>query len=231
MTMKYVVEKDGKYDLMTVEPSWGNNYKKGYIGFCYYPSSFFSQAIAKVTKYCNYSGINISHVLIVTGENTCIEADAPSRKVIESPLTKYFDDEKRIISFRKPRNLTDIAANEIAALAKSKVGCGYEYAQIVGHLGKSLPGIKQFNKLTHNFFVDIISCLIDNKDKFICSELAAYSLKHARSWEYRNKGILSRLTTRVNPQELFEDRVIFSDWTVNKIPSDNKTTDVQIAVK
>lgn len=128
--------------------------------------------------------------------------------------------------------MDEIAASEIAALARSKIGCGYEYAQIVGHLGKSLPGIKQFNKLTHNFIVDIISCLIDNKDKFICSELAAYSLKHARSWEYRNKGILSMLTTRVNPQELFEDRVIFSDWTVNKIPSDNKTTtDVRIAVE
>ncbi len=220
MTMKFVVEKDGKYDLMTVEPSYGNNYKKGYIGFCYTPSSFFSKTIAKVTKYCNYSGIQVSHVLVVTGENTCIEADAQSNKVIESPLTKYFNDNERIISFRKPRNLTENAAIEIAALAKSKLGCGYEYAQIVGHLGKALPGIKQFNKLTHNFFVDIISCIIDNKDKFICSELAAYSLKHAQSWEYRNKGILSRITTRVNPQELFEDRVIFSDWTVSKVSND-----------
>lgn len=50
MTMKYVVEKDGKYDLMTVEPSWGNNYKKGYIGFCYYPSSFFFSGNCKSNK-------------------------------------------------------------------------------------------------------------------------------------------------------------------------------------
>lgn len=229
MTMKFVVEKDGKYDLMEVTPKYGENYKKGYIGFCYYPTSFFSKAIATVTKYCNYSGINISHVLIVTGENKCVEADAASRKVIESPLTKYFDNPERIISFRKPKEMTEQVGNEIAMLAESKLGCGYEYAQIAGHLGKSLPGIKQFNKLTHNFFVDIISCLIDNKDKFICSELAAYSLKHAQSWQYRNKGILSRLTTRVNPQELFEDRVIFTDWTINKVPSDKITDGIKIA--
>ena len=45
----------------------------------------------------------------------------------------------------------------------------------------------------------------------------AYSLKHAKSWAYRNKGILSRLTTRVNPQELFEDRTIFKEWDIETV--------------
>lgn len=225
MTMKRVVEINGKYDLIDVKPVYGNNYSKGYIGFCYTPNSFFSKAIATVTKYCNYSGISISHVLIVKNEKTCIEADAKSKKVIEAPLSKYFDNKDNIISFRKPRNITEAVAKEIEYLAESKIGCGYEYAQIAGHLGKSLPGINQFNKLTHNFIVDIISSLIDNKDKFVCSELAAYCLKYAKSFEYRNKGILSRLTTRVNPQELFEDRVIFTDWTIDKIYPSEILTD------
>ncbi len=214
MSMKRVINKEGKYGLIDISPEYEQNYNKGYIGFCYDPTSFVSKAIAKATKYCNYSDIKVSHALIVIDKDTCIEADANSKKVIEAPLSKYFDDKNKMISFRKPREVNEVIANEIVELAKSKIGCAYEYAQIVGHVGKALPGINQFNKATHNVFVDIISCLIDNKDKFICSELAAYSLKHAKSWNYRNKGILSRFSTHVNPQELFEDNIIFEEWDI-----------------
>lgn len=217
MSMKRVINQDGKYGLINTNPEYKKNYNKGYIGFCYDPTSFVSKTIAKATKYCNYSDIKVSHALIVISEDMCIEADANSKQVIEAPLSKYFDDKNKIISFRKPREMNEIIANEIINLAKSKIGCGYEYAQIIGHIGKALPGINQFNKITHNLIVDIISCLVDNKDKFICSELAAYSLKHAKSWAYRNKGILARLTTRVNPQELFEDRTIFQEWDIETV--------------
>lgn len=217
MSMKRIINKAGKYDLIDISPEYEQNYNKGYIGFCYDPTSFVSKAIAKATKYCNYSDIKVSHALIVIDKDTCIEADANSRKVIVAPLSKYFDDKNKIISFRKPREINEVIADEIVKLAKAKIGCAYEYAQIIGHVGKALPGINQFNKVTHNFFVDIVSCLIDNKDKFICSELVAYSLKHAKSWGYRNKGILSRFSTRVNPQELFEDNIIFEEWDIETL--------------
>ena len=217
MSMKRVINKEGKYGLVDILPEYEQNYNKGYIGFCYDPTSFVSKAIARATKYCNYSDIKVSHALIVIDKDMCIEADANSKKVIEAPLSKYFDDKNKIISFRKPREINEIIADEIVNLAKSKIGCAYEYAQIIGHVGKALPGISQFNKVTHNFLVDIISCFIDNKDKFICSELAAYSLKHANSWNYRNKGILSRFSTRINPQELFEDNIIFEEWDVETV--------------
>ena len=77
-----------------------------------------------------------------------------------------------------------------------------------------MPFINQFNRFTRNIFIDPISNLVDNKNKFICSELAAYSLKNAKSWKHNHDGILARWTTRLNPQELFEDRKIFSDWTL-----------------
>lgn len=165
-----------------------------------------------MTQYCCYTGIKISHALIVIDENTCVEADANERKVIKSPLSKYFNNQNKIISFRKPRDLSDEIANVISETAISKIGCPYEFKQIVSHINHSLPFIHQFNKLSHNFVVDIISRVIDNPDKFICSELAAFCLKSAKDWKYHDKGILSRLTCRVNPQELFEDRVIFKDW-------------------
>lgn len=212
MSIKKVIIKNGKYELTSDEPKYGINYGKGYIGFCYDLNSKISKGIAFATRFCRYTGIKVSHALIVIDENLCIEADAAEKKVIVSPLKKYFDNENRIISFRKPKDLTLIAASQIAEAAKSKIGCGYEFLEIAGHVYKAMPLIKQFHKLTNNFFVDMISNKLDNPDKFICSELAAYCLKSATDWQYHNKGILKRKTQRLNPQELFEDRIIFEDW-------------------
>lgn len=214
MTMKKVIQNNNKYELVDVEPIFGGNYNIGYIGFSYDTESIISKWIAKFTKNFNYSGIKVSHALIVVGENLCVEASASERKVILSPLTKYFNNSNTPISFRKPRDLTIEAAEEIAELAKSKIDCPYEMLQISGHIWKALPFINQFNRFTRNIFIDPISNLVDNKNKFICSELAAYSLKNAKSWKHNHDGILARWTTRLNPQELFEDRKIFSDWTL-----------------
>ena len=79
MTMKRVINQDGKYGLVDITPAYGENYNKGYIGFCYDPRSLVSKAIAKATKYCNYSNIEVSHALIVISEDLCIEADANSK--------------------------------------------------------------------------------------------------------------------------------------------------------
>lgn len=214
MTMKKVIQNNNKYELVDVEPIFGGNYNIGYIGFSYDTESIISKWIVKFTKNFNYSGIKVSHALIVVGENLCVEASASERKVILSPLTKYFNNSNTPISFRKPRDLTIEAAEEIAELAKSKIDCPYEMLQIPGHIWKALPFINQFNRFTRNIFIDPISNLVDNKNKFICSELAAYSLKNAKSWKHNHDGILARWTTRLNPQELFEDRKIFSDWTL-----------------
>ena len=221
MGMKKVIINNEKFELADETPQYGINYNKGYIGFCYDEYSFISKVIAKVTNYCCDTGIKVSHALIVVDDNTCIEADVGQKKVIISSLSKYFDNPEKIISFRKPRDISDNIADKIVQAAVLKVGCPYEFKQIVGHLGKSLPGINQFNKLTHNFIVDIISKIKDNPDEFICSELAAYCLKYPQDWKYHNKGILSRITNRINPQELFEDNVIFKDWKFEKIKEPN----------
>ena len=54
MTMKKVIQNNNKYELIDVEPKFGENYNVGYIGFSYDTSSIFSKWIAKFTKSFNY---------------------------------------------------------------------------------------------------------------------------------------------------------------------------------
>lgn len=217
MGMKKVIINNNKFELEDMIPEYNVNYGIGYVGFCYDTKSFVSKMIAKLTNYCSDTGIKISHALIVIDENYCIEADAVSKKVIKAPLSKYFNNPDKIISFRKPKEMNVDIARKISETAISKLGCPYEFKQIVSHAKNSLPAIHQFNKITRNFFVNIAAIIFDNPNEFICSELVAFCLKSADSWKYHNKGILSRPTCRVNPQELFEDKTIFKDWIFEEV--------------
>lgn len=212
MGIKKVILQNEKHTLEDDVPKYGINYGRGYIGFCYDESSWVSKKIARATKFFCYSKIKISHALIVIDENNCIEASAKDNKVVITPLKEYFDNEKKLIIFRKPKNLTIEASSQIVETAKSKLGCGHEKIECLGHLYKGLPFIRQIHKFTNNIIVDKISKRIDNPNQFICSELAAFCLKSATKWQYHDKGILKRETTRVNPQELFEDKIIFENW-------------------
>ena len=217
MTMKRVINQEGKYSLVDTAPVYEQNYYKGYIGFCYDLKSWVSWCIAKLTKYCCYSNISVSHALIVIDENTCVEADFKSGSVVKSYLSKYFDDNKKTISFRKPRDLNEEIANEIVQYAEAMVGKKYETLEILGHLFKAGYFTRKFNRLTNYKYADKISNFLDNKNKFVCSELATECLKNAKTWAYCDQGILSRKSSRLNPQELFEDRKIFKEWDIESV--------------
>jgi hypothetical protein len=55
-------------------------------------------------------------------------------------------------------------------------------------------------------FCEVLDC----PESFICSELAAYALDEQP--EYRDKGVLAFPNSAINPQNLFEDNVIFEPW-------------------
>lgn len=195
----------------SISPEFHKTHDVGYIGFTYYNASFVSQGIAYFTRWSKMSEITVSHALVVTGANECIEALGDMNVVARSPLTKYFDDPRCAIFFRKPVQWTAVVGGGIAKTALSQEGQKYDYGLIVadavkgsflGHLiSGCFKGVKE----------DILTKLLNKDTRWICSELAAYALDEQP--EYRDKGILNKECDTITPQELFEDGTIFEPWT------------------
>lgn len=82
----------------SVTPIYGDTYKKGYVGFTFYNTSVTSEGIAFMTRWACMSEVKVSHALIVTGDNKCIEAHI-KEGVKESDLSKYFNDKQCQIFF------------------------------------------------------------------------------------------------------------------------------------
>lgn len=208
-----------QFEIVTLEPVYGINYNKGYIGFTYDGKHPVARGIAYFTKWYKMSNIHATHALIVTGENSCVEADASSDTVKESSLLPYFQPSKRQIFFRKPKDLTDDIASRIASLAQSEVGKKYDLALIIAHaFSGSFPG-HLLNRLSRGKLKEILCETLDHPDKYICSELAAYVLDEQS--EYRDQGVLAFPNATINPQKLFEDDVIFEPWK-NKLAENLK---------
>jgi hypothetical protein len=198
------------FEIITVKPVFGVNYNKGYIGFTYNGNHPIGQGIAYFTKWAKISNIYATHALIVKDEKLCIEADALKNCVTERPLKDYFDDEKCQIFFRKPKDLTDDIANRILQTVKPEVGKKYDFKLI---LTQALAGTFAghfFDQLLRGKFEDKLAKILNNPNKWICSELAAYALDEQP--EYKDQGILKRPNATISPQELFEDSVIFEPW-------------------
>lgn len=196
--------------LTTVAPVYGNNYSKGYIGFTYNDKSLIAKGIVHFTGWQKMSDIYATHVLIVTGENSCIEADASQNCVKEGPLQHYFDEPHCQIFFRKPQGLTDEIAENIVKVLKKQLGKEYDFKSI---LTQALSGNflgRLYDRLLQGEFEDKLSEKLNNPEKWICSELAAYGLDEQP--QYRDRGILKRPNATISPQELFEDSVIFEPW-------------------
>ena len=192
-----------------MHPESGINYGLGYIGFTY-PADpgHITRGITWFTRWSRLSDIRVSHALIVTGENECIEAQL-GQGVIRRPLSDYFDGEYDIF-FRKPRNLTMHRANDICFAARMQLGKRYDKALIYSHaiLGSLLGRL--LNKLCWNIPGVVLARLLNNPDAWICSELAAYALRSVPA--YRVHGCLSCPSASITPQQLFEDNEIFSPW-------------------
>lgn len=198
--------------MESIKPEYGQNYHSGYIGFTFQDSSIISEGIAYFTRWNRMIDIPVSHVLIVTSENTCVEALA-QEGVVQSRLDKYFNDKNTHIFFRKPKWMNEMVSNEIIQTAQKEIGAQYCNGLIaidairgtfLGHL---------LDNMTHNQLFDGMATTLEKNGSFICSELAAHCLKSANSWEpYNHEGVLARPAGAITPQALFCDDTIFEQW-------------------
>jgi len=179
-------------------------YDVGYIGWTHVPGEL-ADGICYFERWDRVQQIAVSHALVVTGTEFCVEAHWP--RVAAAPLANYFNDPKTVIVFRRPRGWTPELGQRIADAAASKVGAKYDLPLILSQLAAHTLCGHYLNKWFNNRPDDYVSRWLDRKDQFICSELAAFALNEQP--EFRGKGILSRPLDTINPQELFEDPVLF----------------------
>lgn len=198
-----------KIEITSVNPVYGETYKKGYIGFTYYNSSIISKGIAYITRWAKMSDIKVSHTLVVTGDNECIEAHIKNG-VVRSDLDRYFNDPHCQIFFRKPIGLTDEVANELEKVAAKEVGTKYDINLIAAEAIQGTFIGKLINSVFKGKPDRLVSKLLNRDDRWICSELVAYCLDSQSI--YHDQGILSKATDTIDPQELFEDETIFEPW-------------------
>jgi hypothetical protein len=195
--------------LVSRAPSYGENYGAGYIGFTYTQSNILSLGIAYFTRWSRMHDIKVSHALVVTGENECIEAHMEGG-VKRTKLDTYFNDAHCQIFFRKPKDLTPEQAKGIIHAAEDHLGCAYDIDLIAAQLQvNSITGQMIRHRLIPNL-EETICQRRDHLDRWICSELAAHCLDSLPA--YHDKGVLAHSDATIDPQELFEDDRIFEAW-------------------
>lgn len=198
-----------RLSVQSLAPEFGENYKPGYIGFTHTGSPLLSTGIAHFSRWSRLSDIHVSHALIVTGENECVEA-LGGKGVVKSPLDQYFDDPKTQVFFRKPRKCTPALGQRIAETALAQVGTKYDNLLLAAQVleGSFLRRwmMTHFRESPDHF----VGRLLNRDNRWICSELAAYCLDCQP--EYADKGVLANPNYAIAPQELFEDQEIFANW-------------------
>ena len=195
--------------VQSLEPAYGDNYKPGFLGFTQTGSSMLSVGIAHFTRWSRLSDIHVSHVLVVTGKNECVEALA-GKGVVKSPLEDYFNDPKTQIFFRKPRKCTAGIGQRISETALAQAGTKYDSLLLAAQILESSFLRRWMMTHFHEAPGHFIGRLLNRDPRWICSELAAYALDCQP--EYVDKGVLANRSCAIHPQELFEDQEIFANW-------------------
>jgi hypothetical protein len=186
-------------------PVFGVNYEAGYIGFVFEDDSFISAGIAWFTRWDRGNLPPVSHTLIVTGKNACVEADAPG--VLRANLTQYFAAPHAHIFFRKPRDFSAAMAGIICQEAFSHVGDKYDFALIASDaVAASFLG-HWLNRWTNNWPNRSLSWLLDSRGAEVCSELAAMCLQKVPGLARR--GCLPWPARMITPQQLAGDDEVF----------------------
>ena len=189
-------------------PVWGDNYRPGFIGFTFKDGSFVSNGIVFFTRWERMSDFKASHVLVVSGENACVEAQGSG--VVEAPLSHYFDDLSYAIAFRKPKGWTPEMGERIVKAAREHVGKKYGYALIVGNAVTHSTAGRLLHKLTKGWTTRVVSKWFDGANAEICSETVALALQTQP--ELKNLGCLKQPANTITPQQLFEDNEVFEPW-------------------
>ena len=205
---------DKSHEITSVLPEFGANYNVGYIGFTYTDNNFISKGIAWFTRWDkgknpDVPNVPLSHVIVVTGQDTCTEATVPRSK--ETPLQEYFDAPHTHIFFRKPTGWTDDMGTRISWSTLNRMGWTYGYTSIVGHaLANNIFG-KALGWATFGWTTKMFKRAFDRKNQAICSEFAALAMQDQP--EFKGKGVLAKKACEIDPQMLFNDREIFCPWT------------------
>lgn len=200
-------------------PVFGIDYNIGYIGFTN-TGGGIADAIAYGERWERYK-LNcrdvvepaVTHVFVCTGENAGIEAHLETG-VAKFSLLKYSMDPNCKLYFRRPRGWTPELGARIAAAAatpypQGPFGCSYDMGLIVADsLSDTIVG-HSMNALTLGASKRSLCWMLGRKDRRICSQTGAQCL--AMQPEYRGKGCLAQPLNTIDPQQLFEDLILFED--------------------
>jgi hypothetical protein len=188
-------------------PVFGKDYDRGWVGFAHSTSSL-SRGIAYLTRREKTGDVVVSHSFLVTGPDECVEANLPVGVVKTSLRDAYFD-KGVVVHFRKPRGLTPTIARRLVKTARAQVGAGFDFGLFVAEgLGGTFVG-HLFNSFFSGKPHELMTSLLNQKDRWICSELVAYCLRSEPA--FRGKGVLAHPPATVSPQGLYEDDELFED--------------------
>jgi hypothetical protein len=195
--------------MKTLEPRYNRdraidpNYGPGYIGFSYRDNNIFSKGIA-IFEREEYSGIVPSHSFIVRDKHKIIEAELTG--VCESDVSKYFDDPRIVVFFKKPKDLTMDDVSIILFNAVLHLGRKYDVSLFWYFvLRKALRLLGRFEPYKNQ------PSWFDSPGEWICSELVAYCLKMVP--KYANLFPLSEYhPSKIDPLMLFRSDELFEPW-------------------
>lgn len=193
--------------VQNIRPAFGTNYDIGHIGFTYV-GGVVSSGVAYFERWNRIGAIRVTHTLVVSGDNECIEAHL-DEGVARAPLTKYFNDPGCRIFFRKPRGWNPALGQRIASTAASKLGCKYDTRLIAAEAAADTVVGHWLNRVFGSWPNRVVSRFLDRPDHWICSELVAFALQQQP--ELRDQGVLRFPPDTIDPQELFEDHALFED--------------------
>jgi hypothetical protein len=151
----------------------------------------------------------VTHAFIVTGENQGIEAHLETGVAVFD-LRKYSQDQNCALYFRKPAGWTISLGKRIAETAAKTPPFGqpYDTNLIVGDavcdtlLGHAL------NWITRGLFKKAVCKAFNKSGRWICSEDVAFVLQQQP--ELRDLGCLANPVNTIDPQQLFEDKAVFT---------------------
>lgn len=162
----------------------------GWLGFVYTDESFLSDGIVKVTddNYKNKDFIP-SHVFILLNNGMILEALA-FKGIQFSHISKYLSNNNCIVRFKNPKfPITDLEKSREATCILSNYK--YDFRLILGLFISNTIGKFLFKKWTKK-----ILQLLDNDDKYICSELAI-------KWSFLSGSFQEEETDRKSPVDLY----------------------------
>jgi hypothetical protein len=186
-------------------PQFPIDYNIGHIGFTYV-RGFTSAGVAYFERWHRLGPVQVTHTLVVSGDNECIEAHL-DEGVARVSLDKYFDDPGCRIFFRRPRGWTPDLGARIAAAAAAQLGSRYNTSLILAEAAGDTWLGHWCNRLLRAWPNRLLSRVLDRPGRWICSQLVAHALRQQP--ELQNLGVLRLPPDTIDPQQLFDDPQIF----------------------